>query len=173
MGTEWVGMVVERGTAEWAAQDSRLGQSPTGCIDQDPREGQNLAVGDCDWTSKRAWTGRVYRVDGLEGTGEYRMGRWNGRDWVWVLKTRAGCRAAASVSKSGLASGASRSPRQSSPAVLTNFDLSSEREGIGARGCGWALQRRVWTSTGLASADSQTTWQSNRPSSRTLDCRLR
>ena len=121
---------MERGTAEWAAQDSRLGQSPTGCIDQDPREGQNLAVGDCDWTSKRAWTGRVYRVDGLEGTGEYRMGRWNGRDWVWVLKTRAGCRAAASVSKSGLASGASRSPRQSSPAVLTNFDLSSEREGM-------------------------------------------
>ena len=86
LGTEWTGTVVERGTAEWAAQDSRVGQSPTGCIDQDPREEQNLAtaewaaqdsrvgesptgcvdqdpreeqslaVGDWDWTSERAWT---------------------------------------------------------------------------------------------------------------------
>ena len=54
---EWAGMVVEWGTAEWAAQDSRVGQIPTGCIDRDPREEQSLAVGDWDWTSEQAWTG--------------------------------------------------------------------------------------------------------------------
>ena len=55
LGTDWAGLVVEWGTARWTAQDTQEGQSPTGCVYQDPREEQSLAVGEWDWTDKRAW----------------------------------------------------------------------------------------------------------------------